>query len=234
MIYEASPLSYLDAQKAFSKLIDSASTIGAIASKKWRCSLFVNSLIASANLSLVSGPDAIITFPSGISVISSLTSSISGLLLIRSVTAFEKSSLAIASALPAGTAFSYAILISSPPKISISFFRRPLALVISEDPKLLEHTNSAQSEVTCAPVVLLGRISYSLTFIPLLASWRAASEPARPAPIILTSSMYNPLSISSGQPDFYRVLLRNTILCLPTLSNPEGFVHYQGMLKLQG
>ena len=38
-------------------------------------------------------------------------------------------------------------------KRSISFFRSPLAFVISEEPKLFEQTNSAQLEVTCAPVV---------------------------------------------------------------------------------
>ena len=80
--------------------------MGAIASKKCKCSLFVKPWIASANLSLVRGPEAIITFPSGISVISSLINSILESFLIFSVTAFEKSSLAIAKAFPAGTAFS--------------------------------------------------------------------------------------------------------------------------------
>ena len=65
--------------KALSKFIESNSTIGAIASKKCRCSALVNFCILSAILSLVNGPDAIITFPSGISVNSSLISSILGL-----------------------------------------------------------------------------------------------------------------------------------------------------------
>ena len=91
---------------------------------------------------------AIMTLPSGILFNSSLINSIFGFSSIFLVTAFEKSSLAIAKAFPAGTEFSIAILMSSPPKNSISFFKSPLAFVISDEPKLLEHTNSAQSEPT--------------------------------------------------------------------------------------
>ena len=60
--------------------------MGAIASKKWRYSLFVNSFIFCANLSLVKGPDAIITYPSGICVISFFIKLMFGFALIFSVT----------------------------------------------------------------------------------------------------------------------------------------------------
>jgi len=50
-----------------------------MASKKCKCSLSVKSFIEFARLSDVSGPEARITYPSGISVTSSFITLISGL-----------------------------------------------------------------------------------------------------------------------------------------------------------
>ena len=102
-MYEASPLSYLLAQKAISKFILSISTIGAIASKKCKYSLFVNSLIESVKLELVNGPEAMIVGVFGILVTSSLIKLIFGFCSILSVTVCENLCLSIANAFPAGT-----------------------------------------------------------------------------------------------------------------------------------
>ena len=51
---------------------------------------------------------------------------------------------------------------------------------------LFEQTNSANSAVWCAGVDRTGRISYSSTGTPRRANCQAHSDPASPAPIILT------------------------------------------------
>ena len=61
---------------------------------------------------------------------------------------------------PDGTEYSLAFCIRVEPKISISFFKSPDAEVRATEPRLFEQTNSAKSQLVCAPVCFLGRISY--------------------------------------------------------------------------
>ena len=76
------------------------------------------------------------------------------------------------------------------PNISISFFNKPHALVISSDFNELLQTSSAKSSDLCASLFLLGFISYNFTFIPFLASIYAHSHPASPAPITFTLILF--------------------------------------------
>src|SRR5260370_9696346 len=61
-------------------------------------------------------------------------------------------------------------------------------LAASSDRNELEQTSSASELVRCASVILVGRISCRTTRTPALATCQAASEPARPAPMICTVS----------------------------------------------
>src|SRR5436190_2337171 len=77
----------------------------------------------------------------------------------------------------------------SEPSRRISACRSPTALLVaSSERKEFEHTSSARPSVRCASVILTGRISCIVTGIPDLATCQAASEPARPAPMICTVS----------------------------------------------
>jgi hypothetical protein len=64
----------------------------------------------------------------------------------------------------------------------------PTAFLGLSDRKELEHTSSAQRSVWCAAVVTFGRISKRRTECPRRASCQAHSEPASPAPTIVTVS----------------------------------------------
>ena len=105
-----------------------------------------------------------------------------------SVTFLENTSLSTAKACPAGTAVSSAILIRREFKLLSSSFKSPQAFVCKLDLKELLQTISAKLLLECAGEKLLGFISYNLTFMPLLAIWYVASEPANPPPTTVIKS----------------------------------------------
>ena len=73
----------------------------------------------------------------------------------------------------------------SEPASRISACSRPTALVsASSERKELEQTSSARPSVLCASVPRTGRISCSTTGTPACAACHAASEPARPPPMM--------------------------------------------------
>src|SRR6266853_380293 len=75
----------------------------------------------------------------------------------------------------------------SEPSRRISACSSPTALLAaSSERNELEQTSSARPSVRWASVIRWGRISCRTTGIPDLATCQAASEPARPAPIICT------------------------------------------------
>ena len=135
------------------------------------------------------GPVAIITVcAKGNEMISSRTISINGCLSTASDITDENSSRSTARAVPAATSELSAALITSDPAISSSFFSSPGPVDISFDRREFEQTSSASPDVLCASVILSGLISYKRTFTPNLAACHAASQPARPPPIISISS----------------------------------------------
>ena len=116
---------------------------------------------------------------------SSRTMEISGRRSIRSVTAREKPSRSTARAPPAGTWQASAAAITSELQARISACNRPTALCSkSSERKELEQTSSARPSVWCAAVVRAGRISCKTTDTPASAACQAASQPARPPPMM--------------------------------------------------
>src|SRR5690606_14629698 len=85
------------------------------------------------------------------------------------------------------------------PSPRISAFNRPGAFVVTVEPRELLQTSSASWSVTCAGVSRCGRISYSLTRIPRSAACHAASLPASPPPITISSFLFRISSISDPQ-----------------------------------
>src|ERR1700760_4798237 len=76
----------------------------------------------------------------------------------------------------------------SEPSRRISSCSKPTALLAaSSERKELEQTSSARFSVRCASVPRTGRISCSTTGTPADASCHAASEPARPPPMMCTA-----------------------------------------------
>ena len=71
-----------------------------------------------------------------------------------------KPNLSIDKEFPEGTEHSFAVLNNSEPNLIPSSINKPEADRISDEPKLLEQTNSAGKSVLCAPVCTFGRISY--------------------------------------------------------------------------
>ena len=134
----------------------------------------------------VSGPVAITAGSVGISVISREMSSIFGCFFSSSVIRFEKSVRSTASAPPAGTRVSSAILITRESIRRSSSFKRPTALSSLSERSEFEQTNSHRSSVLCAGECLPGFISKRLTCMPLSAITYAASQPANPPPITET------------------------------------------------
>ncbi len=109
----------------------------------------------------------------------------SGVVLKALVTAPENPSRSTASAPPAGTWLASAARMISEPKRRISACSSPTALLAaSSERNELEQTSSARPSVRCASVIRWGRISCSTTRTPALATCHAASEPARPAPMM--------------------------------------------------
>src|SRR3712207_8568621 len=70
-----------------------------------------------------------------------------------------------------------------------SSFRRPEAASRKRLPSEFEQTSSAKSSVWWAGVRLTGRISHSSTEQPDSAACQAASHPARPPPMTVTSGI---------------------------------------------
>ena len=172
-----------------SKSMLSAWTIGAMASKKLKDSSPVAFRIAWARAGEVSGPVATTTFSQssgGRPAISSRTIVISGCASSRSVTACEKPSRSTASAPPAGTWLASAADMITESRVRISACSSPTALNCqSSERKELEQTSSARPSVWWASVVTPSRrISCSRTGTPAEAICQAASEPARPPPMM--------------------------------------------------
>ena len=162
-------------------------TMGAMASKKASASSPVSARIAAASAGEVRGPVAMMTLshPCGGSATSPRTSVISGWAASAAVTAAEKPSRSTASAPPAGTWWLSAARMISEPSRRISSCSRPTALCSpSSERNELEQTSSAKPSVLCAAVARSGRISCSTTGTPACASCQAASEPARPPPMM--------------------------------------------------
>src|SRR5512140_1228104 len=133
------------------------------------------------------GPQARITRGSpGIAVTSSSWTWMPGRDRTASVTRRPNSSRSTASAFPAGTREVSAMGSRADPRIRSSSLRRPFPDVSSPEPRELLHTSSANRPDRCAGVSFAGRISYRSTSTSARDRRRAASEPARPAPTIVT------------------------------------------------
>src|SRR5437868_3718200 len=78
---------------------------------------------------------------------------------------------------------------TSEPSRRISSLRRPTALSSLSPRNELLQTSSASRSVLWTAVGRSGRISYSVTGTPYDAACHAASEPARPPPIIVTIAL---------------------------------------------
>src|SRR5438270_4574021 len=137
----------------------------------------------------VSGPVATMTgfaaLESGIAVTSSRTIVMSGCDAIAAVMASANLSRSTASAAPAGTRLSSATRMTSDPRRRISSFKRPTALSSLSPRNELLHTSSARRSVLWTAVGRTGRISWSVTATPCDPACQAASDPARPPPMIL-------------------------------------------------
>src|SRR5580693_865758 len=139
---------------------------------------------------------------------------------MASVTRAAKVVRSTASACPAGTAHSRAILSNSDSARLISSFSTQGAVVSLSDFSEFEQTSSAKSAVWCAGVERTGRISNNSTSTPRLAHCHAASDPANPAPIILTLGM------------FYR-LLRVAAQFAGLMNSLISFEHFYEMTNLR-
>ena len=158
-------------------------------------------VIFSASGCAVSGPEATTKMPAsgpGISVTSPRTTSMSSSALTTSVTRAPNRSRSTANAPPAGTAVSSAICIRIDPARRISSFSRPTPLVSASPRKELLQTSSAKCSVWWASEGRTGRISCNRTAMPRRASCNASSEPAMPAPTMVT---WGVRLISLLQPD---------------------------------
>src|SRR5688572_22728133 len=122
----------------------------------------------------------------GIRGTSSLTTVINGWAWMASVIACENRSRSTASAAPAGTRCSSAARITRDPRRRISSFRRPTALSSLSPRKEFEQTSSASRSVLWTSVGRTGRISWMTAATPDAAHCHAASEPARPPPMMWT------------------------------------------------
>src|SRR6185295_628795 len=143
--------------------------------------------MAAAMASEASGPVARMHGPSeGIPVASPRTRRMSGSAATVAVTSRAKASRSTARAPPAGTFTRSATFTMSESSRRISSFRRPEAVSSRFDLSELEQTSSARSPVLCTGVGRTGRISCSSTRTPRRAACQAASEPARPPPMMMT------------------------------------------------
>ena len=165
--------------------------MGAMASKKASASAPVSARSAWPSAGEVSGPVAKIQRPeAGSAVTSSSTTVTRGCARSRSVTASEKGSRSMASALPAGSLWASAIAINRPPAARISQCRRPTAFCSSSSERNeFEQTISASLAVRCAKVPTLGRISWITAGSPASAICQAASAPAMPPPTMWIGSL---------------------------------------------
>ena len=192
--------------------------MGAMASKKKSWSAPLKARIDPTRLSEVNGPEATMTGPSGIDLTSPLTSLIRGWSWIRWVTSRGKSCRSTASAPPAGRAVASAQVNSREPIWRSSSFKRPEARSTRLDPNEFEHTSSARSAETCAPVDTCGRISHNRTCRPSSAACQAASLPARPPPMTIKSSAatgtsrLSPVDQGTDRVEFYHFLSELTVL----------------------
>ena len=162
--------------------------IGAMASKKARESSPVSLSMAWASEVAVRGPVAIIVLPQSLGgrpLTSPYCTVTSGCWRRIVLTASENSFRSTASAPPAGSFVISPIPIINEFERRISSCSTPTALpVLSSERKEFEHTSSANPPVSCASVMRLGRISCRMTGTPRDTHCQAASDPARPAPIM--------------------------------------------------
>ena len=134
---------------------------------------------------LVNGPVAMMVGPSGTAQTSSRLRSINGWQLMREVISAAKASRSMVRAAPPGSECAQAVRTSRLPSSNSSRLRMPRARSCSRDPMLLLQTSSARRSPWCALVRRTGRISYRTTDRPRSASCQAASQPARPPPMIV-------------------------------------------------
>ena len=136
--------------------------------------------------SLVSGPVAMTTSPSGMASASACSTVIFGCAQMRSVISRANASRSTASAPPAATRLWSALASTTESSRRSSSLSRPTAFVSSSLRRELEQTSSAKFSDTCAGVIFWGFISIRRTGMPRPASCHAHSHPARPAPITVT------------------------------------------------
>ena len=160
-----------------------------MASKKASESVPVSAaMIAVLSAGEVSGPVATMTLSQsagGNPATSARAIETSGCASRRAVTSSEKATRSTASAPPAGSLCLSAADMISELQRRISSCSRPTALFSqSSERNEFEQTSSARPEVECASVPRTGRISCSTTGTPASAACQAASEPARPPPMM--------------------------------------------------
>ena len=137
------------------------------------------------------------TSPSGMWVTSPSTTVMLGWIRTASVTAWEKASRSTARAPPASTRVWSAQRRMREPQRRSSSFSSPTAFSSWSERRELEHTSSAKPLLWWAGVILWGFISCRVTPIPRWASCQAASQPAKPAPMMVTFIVL-PLSQASS------------------------------------
>lgn len=134
-------------ENATDRSIDSASTMGAAASKKLMRSLPTAEDMASKSSPEHSGPAQITDAPSGSDETRSCATSMSGSAATRDSTRSEKRSRSTARAPPAGTRDSRAQASSADPMRASSRLSMPAAVSGLVDFSELEHTSSARRDV---------------------------------------------------------------------------------------
>src|SRR4029079_8431658 len=107
----------------------------------------------------------------------------------RAVTSAEKRSRSTANAPPAGTGVAAAARIQCEASRRLSSLSRPTAFDSAAPRNELEQTSSQKFSLTAAAVRFVGFCSSKRTRIPRSARLSAASEPARPAPMMVTTGV---------------------------------------------
>ena len=189
----------------------------------------------------VSGPVAMMTLPhsAGGAATSSRRTSISGSVRIAAVTPAAKALRSTASADPAGTRAASASRRISEPSDRISAWISPTALWSgSSERKLFEQTSSASASLWCASVRCGPRISWRTTGTPARAHCHAASDPARPPPMMCTGPLTAPDSgvsraCGTNHAAWYKIPEVDDVRGTPR-SAPHPAGSFRGLVRLGG